>query len=92
MFGMLSCGETRVEKVLMPAKNEFLTVKQTAEVLGVSPNTVRTWGGSGKLPEYRHPLNNYRLFKVKDVEKLRRKLEQPVLRPPAKEKRKERYL
>ncbi len=71
----------------MPAKDEFLTVKETAERLGVSPNTIRTWGASGKLPEYRHPLNNYRLFKVKDLEKLLRKLEQPVLQSPASEKR-----
>ena len=74
----------------MPAKDEFLTVKETAERLGVSPNTIRTWGASGKLPEYRHPLNNYRLFKVKDVEKLQRKLEQPVLKTPVKTKGKKR--
>jgi excisionase family DNA binding protein len=71
----------------MSVKYELLTVKQTAERLGVSSNTVRTWGASGKLPEYRHPLNNYRLFKVKDVEKLRRKLEHPVLKVPAQAKR-----
>ena len=76
-----------VEVIQMPVKDEFLTVKQTAERLGVSPNTVRTWGASGKLPEYRHALNNYRLFKVRDVEKLRRKLEQPVLQSPAQGKR-----
>ncbi len=74
----------------MSAKDKFLTVKETAERLGVSPNTVRMWGASDKLPEYRHPLNNYRLFKVKDVEKLRRKLEQPVLQSPAQRKRKNR--
>lgn len=71
----------------MSVKYELLTVKQTAERLGVSSNTVRTWGASGKLPEYRHPLNNYRLFKVKDVEQLRRKLEHPVLKVPAQAKR-----
>jgi len=87
---MLSCGDDRAEESQMPAKDEFLTVKETAERLGVSPNTIRTWGASGKLPEYRHPLNNYRLFKVKDVEKLRRKLEQPVLQSPAQGRRKKR--
>ena len=75
---------------MIPANDEFLTVKQAAERLGVSPNTVRSWGASGKLPEYRHPLNNYRLFKVNDVEKLRRKLEQPVLQTAAQAKRKRR--
>lgn len=87
---MLSCGVDRAEESQMPAKDEFLTVKETAERLGVSPNTIRTWGASGKLPEYRNQVNNYRLFKVKDVEKLRRKLEQPVLKTPVKTKGKKR--
>jgi excisionase family DNA binding protein len=64
----------------MLAKHEFLTVKQTAERLGVAPNTVRAWGANGKIPEYRHSLNNYRLFKVEDVEKLRKQIQSPVLR------------
>jgi hypothetical protein len=31
----------------------------------------------GKLREYRHPVNNYRLFKRDDVEALLRKIEDP---------------
>ncbi len=57
---------------------EFYRVKQAAELLGVVPNTVRAWGASGKLPEYRHPVNNYRLYKKKDLMALLRKLEKPV--------------
>lgn len=68
----------------MPKHDQFLTVKQTAKVLQVAPNTVRSWGALGKLPEYRHPVNNYRLFKATDVEKLRSQIEQPVLRGTGK--------
>ena len=31
---------------------------ESAKFLGVSPNTVRAWGASGKIPEYRPPVNN----------------------------------
>jgi DNA (cytosine-5)-methyltransferase 1 len=57
---------------------DFFRVKQVAELLGVAPNTVRAWGASGKLIEYRHPVNNYRLYKKKDLMVLLKKLEKPV--------------
>ena len=74
----------------MATEAKFLTVKETAETLGVSPNTVRAWGASGKLPEYRHPVNNYRLFKENDVERLRAKIAEPVLRTTPKTSSKKR--
>lgn len=52
----------------------FVTVKDAAELLDVSPNTVRSWGESGKIPEYRHPVNNYRLYRRKDLEAIIRKI------------------
>ncbi|AMV35103.1 MerR family regulatory protein [Pirellula sp. SH-Sr6A] len=52
-------------------RNEgFVTVKEAAKILDVAPNTVRAWGAAGTLTEYRHPANNYRLYKQSDVEKL----------------------
>lgn len=56
----------------------FVRVKQAAALLGVSPNTVRAWGADGKVPEYRHPVNNYRLYKLTDLERILSKLEKPV--------------
>lgn len=61
----------------MTAANEFLLVKQAARLLGISANTVRAWAKSGKLQEYRHPVNNYRLFKKKDVERLLDEIDNP---------------
>ena len=57
---------------------KFLLVNETAELLGVSANTVRAWAASGKLQEYRHPVNNYRLFKKDDVEALLDRIANPA--------------
>ncbi len=53
----------------------FLGVKEAAALLGVSPNTVRSWGSEGKIPEYRHPVNNYRLYKSVELERILKDLE-----------------
>lgn len=60
----------------MPKLDEYVRIAEAAEYIGVHRNTLRNWGRSGKIPEYRHPVNNYRLFKVSDLEKLLKKTEQ----------------
>jgi excisionase family DNA binding protein len=62
----------------MAKLDSFLTVTEAAKYLGVSPNTVRNWGADGRLKEHRHPINNYRLFKAVDLDKLLKKANQPV--------------
>ena len=57
----------------MPKK--FLTVKEVARLLGVTPLTVRNWDARGKLTAHRHPMNNYRLYRVEAVEELLKELE-----------------
>ena len=57
----------------MPKK--FLTVKEVARLLNVTPLTVRNWDTKGKLMAHRHPLNNYRLYKVEELEELMKELE-----------------
>ncbi len=47
-----------------------LRVAEAAAVLGVSPQTLRRWDRSGKLPAQRHPLNNYRVYAREDIEQL----------------------
>ncbi len=58
--------------------DEFLTVREAAEYLGVSANTIRNWGREAKIPEHRHPINSYRLYKHKDLECILRDLQVPV--------------
>lgn len=56
-------------------RNRMLRVKEAADLLGVSPNTVRAWGAAGKIPEYRHPVNGYRLYRQEELESLLRRIE-----------------
>ena len=49
---------------------DYLTIKQAAELIGVSRNTLRNWEISKKIPVYRNPQNQYRLYKKEDLEKL----------------------
>lgn len=58
----------------MPKASDYLRVKEAAELLGVVPNTIRAWGARGKIPEHRHPANNYRYYLRADLEKLLRQL------------------
>jgi MerR family transcriptional regulator, copper efflux regulator len=51
----------------------YLRIQEAAEFLGVSPNTLRNWGREQKIPEFRHPVNNYRLYRRSDLEELLRK-------------------
>lgn len=60
------------------AAKEFVNVKSACEVLGVCPNTLRSWGASGKIAEYRHPINNYRLYRKDDVQRLAKLIQNPV--------------
>ncbi len=47
--------------------SEYLTVGEAAEVLGVSPWTLRHWDRTGKMKSYRHPVNRYRLYRREDL-------------------------
>jgi DNA (cytosine-5)-methyltransferase 1 len=66
----------------VPSTNEYLLVTEAADLLGVSPNTIRNWGRDGKIAEYRHPVNNYRLFSRSELERIRKKLNSPSRRRP----------
>jgi len=66
----------------MKTKNEeYVRVKQASAMLGLSPNTVRKWGNLGKIPEFRHPVNSYRLYRRSDLEKLIAQVEKTRTRP-----------
>lgn len=54
----------------MEKLDAYLTIREAAEFLGVSANTLRNWGRDGKVPMHRNPINAYRLFKRSDLERL----------------------
>lgn len=62
----------------MPKLDGYLRIKEAAEYLGVSPNTLRNWGRSGKLAERRHPINGYRLYAKKELDALLAEAERPA--------------
>ncbi|NLE07598.1 MAG: MerR family DNA-binding transcriptional regulator [Parcubacteria group bacterium] len=50
--------------------NQYITIKEASEILGVTKLTLRNWDKSGKLTAYRHPFNNYRIYKLEDIDKV----------------------
>jgi excisionase family DNA binding protein len=54
----------------MAKLNEYLTVGEAAELLGVSKDTLRRWDRAGKLKARRHPITDYRLYLRIDLEAL----------------------
>ena len=62
----------------MTVRQNYAHVHEAAKILGVAPNTIRAWGATGKIPEYRHPVNGYRLYKRDDLAEMLQRLQQPV--------------
>ncbi len=56
---------------------QYLTVKEAAAFLGVSPSTLRNWDRQGKLKAKRHPINGYRLYEKQDLQRLLEALRTP---------------
>lgn len=51
-------------------KEIYFSIKEASEILGVSPLTLRNWDKSGKFRAQRHPMNNYRVYKLSALEKV----------------------
>ena len=56
-------------------KHTYMTIKNAANFVGVTPLTLRNWDKRGKLVAYRHPLNNYRLYRIEELEKIFKMIE-----------------
>jgi len=54
---------------------KYLTIKQAAEFLGVSPLTLRNWDKKGKLVAARNPINNYRVYSITDLENFLKRID-----------------
>lgn len=46
---------------------EYLTLAETAELLGKNKETLRRWDREGKLSAVREPISNYRVYRKSDV-------------------------
>lgn len=68
-------GVANITMVHMNLK-DYLTIKQAAEFLGVSPATLRRWDKAGKLRAIKNPMNNYRLYRKDELEAFLRRLEE----------------
>ena len=53
----------------------YLTIKEAAEIIGVTPLTLRNWDKAGKLKAYRNPINHYRVYKPEEIELFLRRIE-----------------
>lgn len=46
---------------------KYLSIREVAKILGVTPLTLRNWDRKGLLGAYRNPINNYRMYRYADV-------------------------
>ena len=52
-------------------KSEYFTVREAAEYLGVSAQTLRRWDAAGKLKPVRHLASGYRYYRLTDLQPFR---------------------
>lgn len=56
-------------------KKGLVTVKEAAKLFDVSTQTVRRWDQKGRLKAVRHPMNNYRVYRLIELKEIAKKLE-----------------
>jgi len=54
---------------------KYLTIKQAAKLIHVTPLTLRNWDKKGILKPYRNPVNNYRVYRLDQIEGFLRRIE-----------------
>lgn len=64
----------------------YFSIKEAAEILGVSPLTLRNWDKSGKFRANRHPMNNYRVYKHSALRRVIEDIESNTNRTNAEKK------
>lgn len=52
----------------------YVTLNEAASFLGVSKATLRNWDKSGKLRAVRHPINDYRVYALSDLQAIQARL------------------
>ena len=61
---------------------QYFTIQQASRLIGVTPLTLRNWDNASKFRAARHPINNYRMYSLEQIEGLMKKLGLP--KPPKK--------
>ena len=56
-------------------EQKYLTIKEAAALLGVSPLTLRNWDKKGAFTAYRNPVNNYRIYREDQIRFFLRRVE-----------------
>ena len=56
-------------------ERRYITIKEAAKIVGVTPLTLRNWDKKGVLTSYRNPVNNYRVYRMDQIELFLRKVE-----------------
>ena len=54
----------------MDNSTNLVTLKDASKILDVSPETLRNWDKAGKLKASRHPVNQYRLYDLDEIQLL----------------------
>ncbi|HEC69301.1 MAG TPA: MerR family transcriptional regulator [Candidatus Omnitrophica bacterium] len=55
------------------AEKKFFTVKEVAQELGISKQTLLRYEKKGVFPKPgRHPINNWRRYTIREIEKLKK--------------------
>jgi len=47
---------------------DFLNIKEAAQFIGVTPNTMRNWEKEKRITTYARPFDKRRLYKKEDLE------------------------
>lgn len=58
-------------------ERKYFTIKEAAQYLGVSSLTLRNWDKQDKLVAYRNPINNYRMYRLDQLELFLHSIEFP---------------
>ncbi len=62
----------------MEKLNNYVLTSEAAKILGVSPNTIRSWASDGKIPVFHNPANEYRMFRKSDLQDFLLKVANPM--------------
>lgn len=69
-----------IESIILPfyiniMERKYISIKDAARMVGVTPLTLRNWDKKGILTAYRNPVNNYRVYRFDQIELFQRRIE-----------------